>query len=159
MPVLVRMSEASFAAFVANAVAGYADQNVASGRWPAEDALERSRAQHDKLLPQGLATPDNHFFEIRDEASHAAVGSLWVAVVDHSGTRIAFVYDIRIDEAFRRQGHAKRAFKALEPFVKSLGLSTIGLHVFAFNADARALYESLGYGVTSINMHKHLDDV
>jgi ribosomal protein S18 acetylase RimI-like enzyme len=158
VPVLVPMSAESYAAFWEVAVSGYADQNIASGRWPAEGALERSRAEHDKLLPQGLATPDHHLFDIRDVSSNATVGSMWVGAAERAGTRIAFVYDIRIDAAFRRQGHAKRAFKALEAFVKSLGLSTIGLHVFAFNTEARALYMSLGYEVTSLNMHKYLDD-
>lgn len=156
-PVLAPMSAESYARFLETSVSGYASQNVASGRWPAHDALARSQAEYDKLLPQGMATPDNHLFDIRDPRTDETVGSLWVAATDRGGARIAFVYDIRIHPGHRRQGHAKRAFAALEPFVKSLGLSTIGLHVFAFNTEARALYESLGYGVTSVNMHKYLD--
>ncbi|MBW8830391.1 MAG: GNAT family N-acetyltransferase [Burkholderiales bacterium] len=158
MSILVPMTAESYATFWEAAVSGYAEQNIACGRWPAERALERSRAEHDKLLPQGLDTPDHYLFDIRDLQSNTLLGSLWVAEADRAGVRIAFVYAVRIFPAFRRQGHAKRAFKALESFVKGLGLSTIGLHVFAFNTEARALYESLGYEVTSLNMHKYLND-
>ena len=156
MSVLVPMSEVAFSKYVDAAIAGYAEQNITSGRWVAADALERSRTEHEKLLPLGLSTADNYLFDIRDAAGAETVGSLWLGVVERAGLRIAFIFDVRIDEPYRRQGHAKRAFKALEPFVRSLGLATIGLHVFAYNTGARALYESLGYGTTSVNMHKTL---
>lgn len=158
MSILVPMSAESYIAFLDHSVTGYAARNAESGRWPAVDALARSLAQYEKLLPQGLQTPDNHLFDIRDECTGDTVGSLWVETADRGGACIAFVYDIHIHPPFRRQGHAKRAFAALEPFVKGLGLSTIGLHVFALNTEARALYESLGYVVTSLDMHKYLDD-
>jgi len=154
--VLVPMSPEAYAQYVVVAVAGYAQQNIASGRWPAEGALERSGAEHQKLLPQGLATPDNYLFEIQDAEAGTVVGSLWFAVENRGGARTGFVFDVRVDERYRRQGHATRAFTALEPFVRGLGLSTIGLHVFAYNVEAQALYEALGYRVTSLNMHKHL---
>ena len=37
-----------------------------------------------------------------------------------------------------------------------LGLSSIGLHVFSQNIGAQTSYRKLGYGVTSVNMLKHL---
>jgi ribosomal protein S18 acetylase RimI-like enzyme len=37
-----------------------------------------------------------------------------------------------------------------------MGLRAIGLHVFNQNTSAQALYRSLGYEVTSVNMLKHL---
>jgi ribosomal protein S18 acetylase RimI-like enzyme len=84
------------------------------------------------------------------------VGSLWVAILDRAGVRTAFIFNVEIDEPYRRQGHAKRAFKALEVVVRELGVDIIGLHVFAYNTAAQALYESLGYGVTGLNMQKRL---
>ncbi len=156
MSVLVPMSPEAYAQYLVAAVAGYAQQNVSSGRWPAEGALERSNAEHQRLLPQGLATPDNYLFEIQDAEARAVVGSLWFAVENRAGARTGFVFDVRVNERYRRQGHATRAFKALELFARGLGLSTIGLHVFAYNTEAQALYQALGYGITSLNMHKHL---
>ena len=47
MSVLVPMSAAYYEKFAQQAIDGYAQQNVASGRWPAESALELSRAEHE----------------------------------------------------------------------------------------------------------------
>ena len=107
-------------------------------------------------LPLGLRTPDNYLFEIVAGEDGACVGYLWFAVVEKNGLQSAFVYDVAIKPEFRRQGHAQAAFDALEPLVRKLGLSSIGLHVFSQNAGAQALYRKLGYGVTSVNMLKHL---
>jgi ribosomal protein S18 acetylase RimI-like enzyme len=142
--------------YVQASVAGYAEDNVVAGRWPSEGALERARADFESSLPNGLATPDNYLYEIRAGETGPVVGAIWFAVEERHGIRSAFVYDVEIKAEWRRQGHARRAFEALETLVAALGLSTIGLHVFAHNPGAQALYASLGYGVTGINMAKHL---
>lgn len=150
------MPAAAFAPYMQTSVAGYAEDNVRANRWPREGALERSRAEFESLLPQGLHTPDNHVFEIMATANGPVVGVIWFAVEAKHGPRSAFVYDVEIHPPFRRQGHALRAFQALEPVVKALGLSAIGLHVFGHNPGAQALYARLGYGITGINMVKNL---
>jgi ribosomal protein S18 acetylase RimI-like enzyme len=154
--VLAPMAPEGFAAYLSEAVAGYAAGNVSAGRWPAEGALERAQADFDSLLPQGLATPDQHLFDIRAGAGGPVVGFLWFGIEAPRGLRAAFVYDLGIDAAWRRQGHASRAFVALEALVQSLGLARIGLHVFGNNTGAQALYTKLGYGVTGLNMLKLL---
>jgi RimJ/RimL family protein N-acetyltransferase len=158
MTILCPMRPEFYGPYLEASVAGYADDNVASGRWPREGALERSRADFEALLPQGLATPDNHLFEIKAAEDAATLGSIWFAVEQRHGIRGAFVYDVEIHPPWRRRGHAMRAFQALEPLVAALGLSSIGLHVFGHNLGAQALYAKLGYSVTGINMVKHLDD-
>lgn len=149
------MTEAAFERFSARAVVDYAEENVAAGRWPAEGALERSRQDHDRLLPQGLATPGQHLFTIHDAAQpDTEVGTLWLAVTEHPGGRSGYVYDVAIAPGHRRRGHAKAAFMALEAVARGLGLRDIGLHVFAHNDGAQALYRALGYEVTGLNMRK-----
>jgi RimJ/RimL family protein N-acetyltransferase len=155
--VLVPMSAAVYANYVEAAVAGYADDNVASGRWPADGALARSRADFDAYLPQGLETPDNYLFEIRGAGKGLTVGSIWFAVREEHGLRTAFVYDVEVKPESRRQGYATAAFRALEPLVRDLGLTSIGLHVFGHNTGAQALYGKLGYEVTGVNMQKRLE--
>ncbi len=150
------MRPESFAGYREVAARGYAQDNIASGRWPEEGALQRSYEDFDESLPLGIATPDNHLYEIRNEATDAIVGIIWFAVVVKNGIKAAFVYDVEVAPEHRRQGHARAAFVALEPLVRSLGLATIGLHVFGHNPGAQALYRSLGYGVTGINMLKTL---
>jgi ribosomal protein S18 acetylase RimI-like enzyme len=157
MTTLKPMRAETYADYVASSVAGYAQDNVAAGRWPIEGALERSRAEFEGLLPQGLATPDNHLFEIKASDDGVTVGYVWLAVVVNHGLRGAYVYDLEVLPQYRRQGHAKRALLALEPVAAALGLPTIGLHVFGHNPGAQALYQQLGYGVTGINMLKRLE--
>ena len=156
MTILKSMPRAHYAAYRDSSARGYADDNVAAGRWPELGALQRSYDDFDESLPQGLATPDNYVLEIHDGAANAIVGSIWFAVIAKNGIRLAYVYNLEVHPEFRRQGHARATFVAMEPLVQSLGLSSIGLHVFGHNPGAQALYNSLGYGVTGINMLKAL---
>lgn len=149
------MTPAAFERYLTYAVSNYAEVNVISGRWKKEDALALSKAAFDEHLPQGLNTPGHHLFEIKDNGS-VTVGDLWVGVVNKNGIRSAFIFEIRILPEFRRQGHGTRAMKALEPIVRSFGLSDIGLHVFGYNHEAQALYRKLGYSVLDLNMVKRL---
>lgn len=158
MTTLVPMSAQGYERYLAAAIAGYAADNVAVGRWLPSDALERSRLDFAESLPQGLATLDNYLFEIHAalEDATSQIGVLWVAIELRQGVRMAYVYDLEIAPEARRQGHAQRAFAALEPLARQLGATSIGLHVFAHNPGAQALYAKLGYAVTGHNMHKPL---
>jgi ribosomal protein S18 acetylase RimI-like enzyme len=156
MTCLLPMRAEVFPSYLENAILGYAEGCVTSHRWPSEGAIERSRADFENSLPQGIATPDNYLYEINASASGPVVGVLWFAIEEKNGLRKAFVYDIEINAEYRRQGHAFQAFVLLEPIVSALGLDSIGLHVFRHNPDALAMYEKLGYEVTGINMQKRL---
>ncbi|MBK8741723.1 MAG: GNAT family N-acetyltransferase [Betaproteobacteria bacterium] len=152
------MAESEYAAWVAAAIPDYAADKVTSGQWSAEASLELSWKEHDALLPQGMATPDNHFFTILDARS-APVGMLWFAVQTRFNARIAYVYDVGVRPERQREGHALRAFAALEDEVRKLGLAGIALHVFGHNTGARALYARLGYQPTNISLYKQLETV
>ena len=147
------MVQAEYAAWLAEAVPEYAADKVASGQWSQEDAAALSAKEFAELLPNGLATPDNHLFTIVDSTSNA-VGVLWFAVKTRSDSRVAYVYDVTIAPARRREGHAFHAFRALEAEVARLGLSGIALHVFGHNTGAQALYAKLGFRPTNINLFK-----
>jgi ribosomal protein S18 acetylase RimI-like enzyme len=150
------MGEEVFAAFVETSVTGYANDNVAAGRWTVDEALDLSRAEFARLLPQGLATPNNHLYEIRDDTGDRTVGFLWFATLFRGNTKAAYVYQLEVHPEFRRRGHARAAFEAMEAIVVTMGLATIGLHVFGHAPGAQALYSSLGYQVTGISMQKRL---
>ena len=160
MTKLVPMQAASFAVYRESSIHAYAEENVAARRRSKVDALAFARDDFEVLLPQGLDTPDNYLYEIQaiphDTNASMHVGYLWFAVVTRSGVRTGYVYDLEVFLEFRRQGHAERAFEALEPIARELGLASIALHVFAHNPSARTLYAKLGYKVTGHNMLKHL---
>ena len=157
MIALVPMSDESYADYLKAAVLNYAQENIEAGRWPKEGALARSQADFENLLANGIETPNHYLFDIKTVEADIAVGIIWVAVEKKYGIRSAFIYDVEIKPEFRRQGYAKAAFEALELFIRELGISSIGLHVFGHNLGAQALYHKLGYEITGINMQKSLD--
>ena len=149
------MTEEEFDAWLPEAIEGYAAEHVASGRWSADEAVQKSREEHEKLLPNGVATSGHHLWSIVRSSDGRRAGLLWVALVE-TPPRHAFVYNIEIDERFRRRGYAEQAMLRLEDEVRQLGLETIRLHVFGHNSAARPLYEKLGYATTNVLMAKQI---
>lgn len=152
---LAPMTEADFQEYCAQAIEEYAQEHVRSGHWSAEEASQKAAQQYQELLPNGVATPNNYLFMVREESTQTMVGMLWYAI--QTPKPVAFIYDVRIEPAFRRRGYATQAFQALEQQARAQGVSTIRLHVFGHNHEARALYEKLGYLPTNIMMNKSLD--
>lgn len=65
MTTLSCMRPDAFAPYAEAAIAGHAEDNVLSGRWPANGSIERARTDFETSLPRGLATTDKHLLEIR----------------------------------------------------------------------------------------------
>ena len=147
------MTESEFNAFLTDAIRDYAQDKVDAGNWEASEALRRSAAEFQNLLPDGLATPEQHLFTIKDETG-AAVGMIWFAVDSTQPRSGAFIYNFLIHAPYRRRGYATQALAAVEDEVRVLGIDTLSLHVFGHNTAARALYEKTGYVITNINMSK-----
>lgn len=153
---LVPMGRDALAAFAEHAIADYAHDSVQAGRWPAAGALERARAEFDRLLPQGIETPGHFLYEIRDEGAGVTVGALWFAIDAKNDPSAGYLYSVRVDPAFRGHGHAKAALDRLEEIALARGLTSMGLHVFGHNTTAQALYRSQGYWITGLVMRKPL---
>jgi RimJ/RimL family protein N-acetyltransferase len=156
MTTLDAMTEGEYAAFAADAPPGYARDQVEAGVWSAGESLQLATDAFNRLLPQGLRTPDHFLFIVREGASQTALGNLWFARKERAGEKVAYVYSIFIREEFRRKGHATGAFRALEKEVLSMGLAGIELHVFGQNTRARALYQKIGFHETNVTMFKAL---
>ena len=156
MTILAPLDEAGFTRYMAVAIPRYASEKVASGEWREAQSLELARAAFTRMLPEGLATPGNFLFELREGAAGSPIGLLWFAVQERAGQAIAYVYEVEVMPEHRRKGHARRAFQALESRAAELGLAGIALHVFGHNSGARQLYEDMGYRATNISMFKPL---
>ena len=149
---LIPMQQAEFEAYLEDDIRRYARAHVQAGSWEPSEALKKSRKEHEQLLPDGLASKNQHLFTIVDENTRAKVGSLWVKI---QGRR-AFIYDFIIAEALRGRGYAKQALAALDEMLKSMSVETVGLHVFRDNLIARALYKKMGFQVSGNYMRKVL---
>ena len=155
---LVNMSEAEFETFINISMGNQAKSLVESGIWPAEEADERIQKQRDQFLPGGLNTPDHYFFKIVGQEIGTEVGELWYTVVEPDGMRQFFVFDIQINDTYRRRGYGTEAFMLMEDEARKMGISTISLDVVETNRPARIMYEKLGYAGSDERMSKELDE-
>lgn len=137
---LTAMTDAEFAVFLDGEVESYAQERHAAGE-PWETALDVSRTQLAELLPDGLASPEQHLFTVR--ADGEPVGRLWLS----TSRPAVFVYDVEIDEAHRGKGLGRAAMNAGAGWARDRGAPAIALNVFGHNRAARALYDALGYAV------------
>ncbi|MBA2363851.1 MAG: GNAT family N-acetyltransferase [Chloroflexia bacterium] len=119
-------------------------------------SLEYERAQAERqyaeLLPTGAGTKDNHFWTITQTG--APVGFLWVRVDE--AARHAFLFEIAVHSEYRGRGYGGRALDLLKEDLKRMGVSRIGLNVFADNHVAIGLYQKHGYTTTNLNLQKNI---
>jgi len=148
------MTDEQYRAYRDTAEDGYAKEIAESGllAWP--DAVEKASEDFGRMLPDGLATPDNYLRTAYDDG--AEVGLLWLKIDTRSDGRRAFVADVSVREELRRRGYGEAIMTAAEALGRDLGAGTIALNVFGHNTGARALYEGLGYETTSVQMRKRL---
>jgi ribosomal protein S18 acetylase RimI-like enzyme len=154
---LIPMTAEEYEVYLDVIVPEYAQEHVEAGNWPEEGAVERAvKEMRDDYLPDGVKTKDNFLFTLVDPTIGEKVGMLWYAILDRDGRQQAFVYDVIVDEAYRRRGYGYQAFQKMEEIVKAEGVNMIALHVFGYNVGAKAMYEKLGFEVTDISMKKWL---
>jgi len=149
------MTEVQYEAWLPGAIADYAHEHTVTGRWSEEEAEGKSREEFLRLLPQGVATPEQVLWSITRRSDRQPVGVLWIQAMQKPRP-VAFIYNIEIFPAFRHNGYAEQAMRLLEDEARRLGLEGIRLHVFGHNRAARPLYEKLGYVPTNIQMLKRL---
>ncbi|MHB1434723.1 MAG: GNAT family N-acetyltransferase [Thermoplasmata archaeon] len=149
------MGEEGFRRFIDWLNRDYAQHHTDAGTWAREDALKMAEAETARLLPAGRETPDHYLRNALDE-SGARVGEVWFAARDEGGHKVVWIFWIGVNEAQRRRGYGREMLVYVEGEARRLGASQVGLHVFATNSRARALYESVGYQPAGIIMRKTL---
>jgi RimJ/RimL family protein N-acetyltransferase len=148
------MSETEFAVYSDRDIIRFAEENVKAGYWHPDEALDKSREAHQRIVPDVIKTKNHFFFKIEDAKQDCWVGTIWLYADFSAAQPTGFIYDIFIEEPYWHKRYGKQAMLALEGKSRELGLNHLALHVFAHNLSARALYEALGYQVKSMNMTK-----
>ena len=151
---LIPMDPADFPAYRERSIREYAEEKVKSGNWQESEALEKSRAEFNKLLPDGVNTKNEFIYTIMDESSGQKLGILWVEIKMDETPRRAFGFDFIIYEPFRGKGFGRQALQALDQLLISKDVESMGLHVFGHNVTAFELYKKMGFEITNINMRK-----
>jgi ribosomal protein S18 acetylase RimI-like enzyme len=150
------MTPREFAIFRTRLVRDYAAEHVRAGNWSVEESEILAAEQTDHLLPLGLDTP-GILLLVAETPEGDPVGHVWVALDRRPGSGGgAWIYDIEVASDRRGQGYGRALLQAAENETARRGVSAIGLNVFGSNAVARRLYESSGYGVTTMQLRKEL---
>ena len=131
----------------------YARNIAESGAMSYADAVEKSAEDFGRLLPKGLASPDQFLFTGWD--GETEVGVLWRIEARSDGLH-GFGFDFRVEPELRRHGYGRAMMVAAEQICRERGVVSIGLSVFGFNLGARSLYEQMGFEVTAVQMRKRL---
>ena len=153
------MTAAEFDAWAVNSVDGFVRQQVEAGLQPEEEARRDAVRIFGEQVPDGLATPDQHFLRVDEVGTGEPVGHVWLRL-RRSGTEVeGYVFDVELLEAARGRGLGRATMQAAHELARSLGATVMRLNVFGSNGPAIGLYESLGYAVAAATMHRRLDDL
>jgi ribosomal protein S18 acetylase RimI-like enzyme len=148
------MAPAEFGEYRRRAIEGYAAQRAPADNVSLDQALERARKDTDRLLPEGLETPDMLILVAETEDGER-VGDAWVSLLGAHGSD-AWIYAIEVDPKHRGQGYGRALLEGVAREVAERGRTTLGLNVFGGNTVARSLYESAGFEINSLHMVKTL---
>ncbi|WP_376740558.1 GNAT family N-acetyltransferase [Listeria innocua] len=146
---LQKMTTSDLEDFLTTAIPDYAAEKIAAGTWSKEEALTNSKASFNKLLYDGITTPNEHLYSIFTDQK---IGYLWF----HVDEKHAFIYDFVIFETFRGKGFGTKTLETLDVLAKEMGITKIELHVFAHNQTAIKLYDKVGFKNTDITMAKYI---
>lgn len=144
----------AFAEWEARAIPAFAGEKVRAGLWSEAESLALAQAAHAQLLPHGLATPGHWLCAL--EVAGTRVGMVWWAEQARAGQSVAYIYNLEIDAAHRRQGHGAAALEAVAQWARERGWAGVSLNVFGHNAGAQALYLQQGFTPTAIQMFRPL---
>jgi ribosomal protein S18 acetylase RimI-like enzyme len=148
------MREDQLPAFVAQLQVWYASDIEQNGGLSAEQARTKAAQDVASSFPDGRVQAGHSVYVVED--GDEPVGALWIAERDAYGRRIAWVYDVEIDEEHRGRGLGRAAMLLCEEEARRRGIDRVELNVFGGNEVARNLYRSLGYSETSVWMGKDL---
>ena len=141
------MEDEEFVAWLPLLREDYAQDLVRDYGMSAERARAQAVAEIDGHRPAGHSV-----FVI--EVDGEPVGHLWLVERRDAYEPTLSVYDIDVDEPYRRRGYGKAAMVFAEEEARRRGLTRIALRVGARNEGARNLYRSLGFKENEVSMSK-----
>jgi ribosomal protein S18 acetylase RimI-like enzyme len=145
------MTEDEYPAYLDYFIHDYASEISANYRLSPSDSLARAKQEISETLYEGVNTRGQVLLCIIDTSDNL-IGYLWYK--PDTLMRTAFIYDFHIFKSRQGQGLGKQTLHAFETHLREKGFNEIRLRVAGDNARARHLYETVGFGVTGINMSK-----
>ena len=152
---MVQMIKEDFEKFRESSILEYAADLSKSLDLDFKEAHRKALTSFDALLPDGITTKKNYFYNLSDETGRM-LGHLWFSVRDVMGKETLFICDITVRPEARGKGCGTFMLSWLEDEARRLGQKEISLHVFGHNPGAIKLYERTGYEITNLHMRKRI---
>jgi GNAT superfamily N-acetyltransferase len=122
------MSDEEYAEFRERSEVSYAAQIAASRAVSLPEARRHAAEDHERLLPEGVRTPDHYLWTAYEGGE--PVGHLWLHVETKPDGRDAFGYGIEVRPELRRRGYGRAITAAAEQKCGEMNVVSIGLTVF-----------------------------
>ena len=151
---LAPMTGAAFERYLEAAIPSYAQAHLKAGDCTAEEAPRLAKMDYDELLPEGLATPNQHLCSIFATGAVEPVGMIWFAVREARGRKTAYIYDFIVEPEWRGKGYGTETLRQVEGLLAAQGVTRVSLNVMGWNHQAQALYARTGFTVSGIGMTK-----
>ncbi|MEW2527587.1 GNAT family N-acetyltransferase [Streptomyces sp. NPDC047071] len=137
------MTPAEYPDWLTSEKAAYVGDIVRAGVLDPEEAVRKADQDFAKLIPEGLATPDNTFLVL--EAAGEQIGTGWLK---HGHLpEVTYGYSLYVQAQHRGKGYGRAAMVAGEQATLAAGDSTLMFTVWGGNEVAMNLYTSGGYQV------------
>lgn len=144
------MTQSEYEAWRVVSVEQYSLEFVKSGILTEPEARKRGESDFARLLSDGLATTGHELFSAYDGTD--LVGSLWLFSTESDPEASSFVYELAVLPDNRRRGYGRAIMQVAIDQCRERGVAAMSLNVFGHNTGARALYDSLGFQVSSTFM-------
>jgi RimJ/RimL family protein N-acetyltransferase len=117
-----------------------ADSLASVSPWEEDDTRAAIAARDDDAEAEG-----RYVLEVEDGGGWTAAGGLAFSRVNRR-SRIAYLFGLMVDPAFRGRGLGERASRVLAiHLIRDLGFHRVQLEVYGFNEPAQRLFERAGF--------------
>jgi len=151
------MQDDDLTAYLRKSIPEYAYDQTQAGNWSAAEAVNRSRAEFDQMLPEGLSTPNTVLANVMLN-DNEKIGMVWYYIYPEKPIPTIYLIDLFLFPQFKGKGFEKTLLSGLEQVFKAAGARRIELQIFAHRVDDLKMYIESGFSQTSVLLAKNIAD-
>jgi len=147
---LEKMSETDFNMIKGKMISDYAKDKVRAGHWSEREALELSKETLDKILSDGISTPNHYLLDAYED--QVKIGFIWINKFNNE----IFVNNTCIFDEFQEKEYELEFIELIEEKANELNIKKINIHSYGYNEKNIAIYKKMGYDITDIYLNKDI---